>query len=276
MNGTKNLKGNLSGESMIVGLLKHRKFIWKNALSDLRNRYAGSMLGILWNLFNPLAQILVYTFVFSKIMVARLPASTSHYAFAIYLCSGLLPWISFSETILRGTNSLLENSTYLKKLPIPEQIFVAQVTVSSSLSLGISMILLFLVNALLGGFTNINWLGLPLVLLLFQGLAYGLALALSCLNVFFRDTGQLVSILMQIWMWVTPIVYVKDILPVPFQKVLWINPLYVYVESFHRIVVFGKWPMLEQWAAMVGITTISIFIGGLLLHKLHMEIRDVL
>jgi ABC-type polysaccharide/polyol phosphate export permease len=261
---------------MIGGLWIHRKFIFKNALNDLRQRYAGSALGISWNVFNPLAQILVYTFVFSQVMAARLPNVSSTYAFAIYLCSGLLPWISFSETILRGANSLLENSTYLKKLPIPEQIFVAQVTVSSTLVLSISMILLFIINILLGGHLAISWLALPLILLLFQGLAFGIALALSCLNVFFRDIGQLIGIFLQIWMWMTPIVYVKDILPASYQEILLYNPVYPYIESLHKIVVFGQWPEQQYWIFMLVFCLLSVIIGMLFLSKLQTEIRDVL
>ncbi len=261
---------------MFTALWKHRNFIYNNAINDLRQRYAGSMFGMLWNVFNPLAQILVYTFVFSQVMAARLPELNSNYAFAIYLCAGLLPWISFSETILRGSSSLLENSTYLKKLPIPEQIFVAQTTVSSTLSLGISMVLLFIINFLIGGQFGYGWLSLPLVLLLFQGLAFGIALTMSCLIVFFRDIGQLLGIIMQIWMWMTPIVYVKEILPTSFQKLMVFNPIYPYIEALHDVIVFGKLPEAEIWLYMVMITFVFLIIGTLTINKLRKEIRDVL
>jgi len=121
----------------------YRLFIWRSAISDLRYRYAGSAMGIFWNVLIPLLQILILTIVFSQIMEVRLPGAGSAKAFAIYLCSGLLPWLGFSECVSRGTQSFLENATYLKKLPIPEQIFVAQSTLGGTLSVGISMVLLF-------------------------------------------------------------------------------------------------------------------------------------
>ncbi len=105
----------------------YRLFIWRSAISDLRYRYAGSAMGIFWNVLIPLLQILILTVVFSQIMAVRLPGAGSTEVFAIYLCSGLLPWLGFSECVSRGTQSFLENATYLKKLPIPEQIFVAQI-----------------------------------------------------------------------------------------------------------------------------------------------------
>jgi ABC-type polysaccharide/polyol phosphate export permease len=99
-------------------------------------------MGVFWNVLIPLLQILILTIVFSQIMEVRLPGAGSAKAFAIYLCAGLLPWLGFSECVSRGTQSFLENATYLKKLPIPEQIFVAQSTVGGTLSVGISMVLL--------------------------------------------------------------------------------------------------------------------------------------
>ena len=103
---------------MIVNLWRYRGFIARNALSDMRHRYAGSAAGVAWNVINPLAQIVIYSVVFSQIMAVRMPDGRTGTAFALYLCAGLLPWAAFSECILRGTNAFIENAPYLKKLPI--------------------------------------------------------------------------------------------------------------------------------------------------------------
>ncbi len=195
---------------MIVNLWRYRGFIVRNAMSDMRHRYAGSAAGVAWNVINPLAQIVIYSLVFSQIMVVRMPDGRTGAAFALYLCAGLLPWAAFSECILRGTNAFIENAPYLKKLPIPEQVFVAQNAVSATLFLGISMALLALVIIASGSSPSVAWLGVPLVLLLFQGFGFGLGLIFSTLNVFLRDIGQVLTIALQLWMWLTPIVYVED------------------------------------------------------------------
>ena len=116
--------------------------IARNALSDVRHRYAGSAIGVAWNVLNPLAQILIYSLVFSHLMASRVPGTGSGAAFALYLCAGLLPWAAFSDCVLRGANAFIENAQYLKKLPIPEQVFVAQNAAAATLFLGISMALL--------------------------------------------------------------------------------------------------------------------------------------
>ena len=137
----------------------YRLFIWRSAMSDLRHRYAGSTMGVFWNVLIPLAQILIYTLVFSQIMKIRLPGAGSTVVFAIYLCSGLLPWLGFSECVSRGTQSFLENAHYLKKLPIPEQVFAAQNAVGGTLNIGISMSLLFVLTVVLKGAITLDVVG---------------------------------------------------------------------------------------------------------------------
>ncbi len=254
----------------------YRLFIWRSAISDLRYRYAGSAMGLFWNVLIPLLQILILTIVFSSIMEIRLPGAGSTKAFAIYLCSGLLPWLGFSECVTRGTQSFLENATYLKKLPIPEQIFVAQNAVGSTLSLGISMSLLFFLTLILEVKITLPWLMVPTVILLFQFFGFGLGLMLGSLNVFFRDIGQGLGIVLQMWMWLTPIVYVKDILPDLFQKLLVFNPAFPFIDALQGVIVGGLWPAPWQWGLMVFWALTAPLTGYMILRKLKPEIRDVI
>jgi lipopolysaccharide transport system permease protein len=261
---------------MIVNLWRYRGFIVRNALSDVRYRYAGSAAGVAWNVINPLAQIVIYSLVFSQIMVVRMPGGASGTAFALYLCAGLLPWAAFSECILRGTNAFIENAPYLKKLPIPEQVFVAQTAVSATLFLGISMALLGIVILISGSAPSIAWLGVPLVLLLFQAFGFGLGLIFSTLNVFLRDIGQVLTIALQLWMWLTPIVYVEEILPARVQEIIRHNPAYPFIDGLHRMIVAGQWPSAWQWPVMLFWAGAAPVLGYVILRRLRPEIRDVL
>src|SRR5262245_50881062 len=236
---------------MIVNLWRYRGFIVRNAVSDMRNRYAGSAVGVAWNVVTPLAQILIYSLVFSQIMVVKLPGGRSGGAFALYLCAGLLPWAAFSECIVRGANAFVENAPYLKKLPIPEQVFVAQNAVSASLFLSISMVLLGFVALVAGSSPSHAWLGVPPVLLLFQGFGFGLGLIFSTLNVFLRDIGQMLAIALQLWMWLTPVVYVETILPARVLGLMRHNPAYPFIDSLHATIVGGQWPSPWHWPVML-------------------------
>jgi ABC-type polysaccharide/polyol phosphate export permease len=261
---------------VIVNLWRYRSFILRNAASDIRYRYAGSAAGILWHVINPLAQILIYTLVFSQLMEMRLPGSVAVGAFALYLCAGILPWTAFSDCVLRGANAFIENASYLKKLPIPEQVFVAQNAVTATMSLAVSMALLLVVSLGIGGVVSTAWLGVPVVLLLFQGFGFGLGLIFSTLNVFLRDIGQALVIALQLWMWVTPIVYVEQILPASLRALAVYNPAYPFIDALHHMVVAGRWPPAWEWPTMLGWAAVTPVVGYLVLRALRPEIRDAI
>jgi len=261
---------------MIRVLYHHRKYILQNAWSDLRYRYAGSGIGMIWNVLIPLAQILVYTVVFTRIMAVKLPGLASEFGFPLYLCSGFLPWMAFSECVGRGANSFLENAQYLKKMPIPEQVFVAQTAMSATMSLFISLALLFLLALIMGSWPTWLWLFLPLVAILFQGFGFGLGLLLSSLNVFFRDIGQLLGIFLQIWMWMTPIVYPETILSEVLRFLMKFNPAYLFIHSIREMFLYDRLPAGWMWWGMVGWALGIPALGYLVLRKLRPEIRDVL
>jgi len=261
---------------MIIGLWRHRGFIMKNAVAELRHRYAGSALGVLWNVVNPLAQILVYTLVFSSIMAPRIGADNSAAGFALYLCSGILPWVAFSDCVMRGANAFIENANYLKKLPIPEHVFVAQNVVSATMGLGISMSLLLVLALVIAARLSPTWVGVPLVLVLLQAFAFGIGLLLSTLNAFLRDIGQVIGIGLQLWMWATPIVYLEEILPPKLQALLWYNPVYPFIDALHRMIVGGQWPLGRAWLLMAVWASLAPVTGYLVLRSARRDLRDVI
>jgi lipopolysaccharide transport system permease protein len=262
--------------AVIVNLWRYRAYIIRNALSDVRYRYAGSAMGIAWNVITPLAQIIIYSFVFSQIMVTRLTGSSSNAGFTLYLCAGLLPWAAFADCVLRGANAFIENAHYLKKLPIPEQVFVAKNAVAATVFLGISMSVLGLVTLSVGGPLSLAWLGVPLALLLFQGFGFGLGLFFGTLNVFVRDIGHALLIALQLWMWVTPVVYIETILPPRLQDFLAYNPTYPFIDAMHRMIVGGEWPRPQHWTAMLFWACVAPVAGYLVLRRLRPELRDAL
>jgi homopolymeric O-antigen transport system permease protein len=261
---------------VIVNLWRYRAYILRNALSDVRYRYAGSAMGIAWNVIAPLSQILIFSFVFSHVMVTHLVGLGAKAGFTLYLCAGLLPWAAFADCVLRGTNAFIENSEYLKKLPIPEQVFVAKNAAAATLFLGISMTLLGLVTLAAGGPLSPAWLGVPVALLLFQGFGFGLGLLFGTLNVFVRDIGHALLIALQLWMWVTPIVYVETILPAPLARVLAYNPAHPFIDALHRMIVAGEWPRVLQWIAMGFWASAAPVLGYVVLRRLRPELRDAL
>ena len=260
----------------MIELWRHRRWIWDSSLSDLRHRYAGSGLGVFWNLVNPIITLAVYVFIFSRVMIPRFSAAQpSTVSFPLYLIAGLLPWITFAEGLVRTTQSLLLNAVHLKKVAIPELVFVATAVVSGTLSMLIAVALLPGLALLLGEETTWTWLLLPVIVIIWQMFGFGVGLALSTVNVFFRDVSQILVVALQIWMWSLPIVYFEDLLPATYRSVLPFNPVYPFMTAL-RGSVMGTSPSFSTWAAMLCWALVAVAAGFTVVSRLRSEIRDVL
>ncbi len=257
-------------------LIKYRGFVWRRALTDLRHRFAGTGAGVLWNVLQPLASIVLYAVVFSQLMKGRLGQIKGTFGFTLYLCSGMLPWIAFSESISRGTNALIANAQFLKKLAVPEYLFIAETAVSSSLGLVISFSLLILFALATGAEASIHWLALPVPIFCFMWLGYAFSVLGGSLRVFFPDIGQLLPVVLQIAMWTAPIIYAPDAVPQILQDAAPYHPIFPPVTAMHDLFLFSKWPDAQIWVAMFAWPlAVSIF-AHLVLKKLRPEIRDAI
>jgi lipopolysaccharide transport system permease protein len=260
----------------MTDIWRYRAWIWDSAVSDLRNRYAGSTLGVFWNVVNPLIMLSIYMFIFTSLLSTRSGASgASSVLFPLYLSCGFLPWITFSDGLMRCTQTFATNAVYLKKVAIPEIVFVAQTGLSALLSMIIAVCLLLGLALILGQPPSLTWLLLPIIVVLWQGFGFGLSLILSTINVFFRDVGQLLAVVMQIWMWSVPIVYLEDILPSSYRALLPFNPAYPFVVGLRAAVMDTPSP---AWlgGAMLGWVALALVVGWVVLRNLRSELRDLL
>ena len=261
------------------GLFAHRRYVWQGALAELRHRYAGTGLGVVWNVVHPLALIAVYSVVFTTLMGGHVPGGgDNRFAYVLYLCSGLLPWLAFAECVTRGCNAFAENATYLRKLPVPEQVFVAKSATAAALGLAISFGLLLLIAPALGRRPAPSWLLLPLPLLSLLATGYGVALLCATLNVFFRDVGQLLTIGLQVVLWTAPIVYVADVRTQPgwFVRALPWHPLYPPLVAVRDLFLRGTLPDPWVWLGAVAWPAAFLLLAHVAFERLRPEIRDVL
>ena len=123
---------------MLASLVRYRSFIWRHAAADLRHRYAGTGLGLAWNVVHPLAVIAIYSAVFTTVFPTPAEPGGGRLPYTFYLCSGFFPWLAFSDCVTRGTAAFVANAAYLKKLPIPEPVFVAQ-SAATTATLGLAV-----------------------------------------------------------------------------------------------------------------------------------------
>ncbi len=260
---------------MIINIYKYRTFILKTSWLDFKNRYAGTSIGLLWNLLQPLTLILLYFAVFSTVFASKIIGIEANtIMFALYLCSGFLAWNATTECVTYGANAFIKNAIYLKKLPIPEQVFVTKEAILAIYSLIISFLLLIILSSFFKHFPSWVWLLLPLPLILFQCFAFGLGMFLGIINVFFKDIGHSLPIIFQVWFWLTPIVYPISILPEFMQNLMSFNPAFNYINAIRDIFLYHQFPETNLWVLMISWSIATPLIAYLTLRRMRPEIRD--
>jgi ABC-type polysaccharide/polyol phosphate export permease len=258
---------------VIINLYKHRGYIWRTGVAEVRHHYAGSALGVLWNVVQPLCMIGVLTIIFTTVFNRP---DTDNVPYVVYLCSAMLPWSAFGECLTRGAQSFIANATYLRKLPIPEQVFVAQSAVGSLIHLGINYGLLVIVALIAHCTPTWHWLLLPLPLSLLIALGFGFGVGLGTVNAFIRDVGSFLPFVIQIGFWFYPIVYNPAKLPTVMKAAILCNPVYPFLESIRMLFLHPQVPGPGLWLGMILWCIASSAIGYSILRKLRPELRDVI
>lgn len=260
---------------MLRTLIRHRAYIARAAWTDVRRRYAGSAIGIAWNVLQPLALIAIFTIVFTEVVTGRADHGTPG-GYPVYLCSLLLPWIAFSEAVGRGTRSLVENAVYLRKLPIPEEVFPAQVVASAAIGLSVSFSLFLPIAVVLGQPPTWHWLLLPLPMIALFAMALGLSVALAAIHAFIRDTATIIQIFLQVGFWSFPIVYGVEFLPAWMLRILPLHPLYGPFTATRDLLLYHRLPAVETWLVALGWVLLAWAVGAAAMRALRAEVRDVL
>lgn len=231
-------------------LWRYRSFIAGNVERELRLRYTGSVLGVAWNLLEPLALVLIYVVVFTEVMHARLPGGGGKHDYGVYVLAGMLVWLAFSEIVGRCVNLFIDNANLLKKAAFPRVTLVASAVASALVNVGLIALVFVIVLAAIGRFPGAVTLTLLAPLAIAVVLATGIGIFVGTLNVLFRDVGHVTTIGLQFWFWLTPIVYPRSILPDAFRAIVDWNPLSPLVAAFQAVFVTGHAP---DWASLAGV-----------------------
>jgi ABC-type polysaccharide/polyol phosphate export permease len=227
-------------------LLMQRDLLLNLTLRELRGKYKRSVLGWAWSLLNPLASMVIYTIVFAVILRIQVnPGDPSGlHLFALFLLCGLLPWNFIANAMSGGVESLVSNANLIRKVYFPREILVAATVGSFFITLLIEMGVLC-TALLLAGNMIFPWLLLAILLLIpLAAFAMGIGLALSVANVYFRDMRHLVGIALQVWFYLTPIVYPITLVPersnlagmsVPTRALIDLNPMTRFTDAFRAL-----------------------------------------
>lgn len=263
-------------KAMLLAAWRYRFFILSSIKTEFQTRFIRSRLGGLWMVLNPLAQVIIFAFVLSAVMSAKLPGIDNRFAYSIYLMAGTLGWSLFAEIVNRSVTLFIDNGNILKKLAFPKIALPLIVTGSALVNNALLFIAIVVIFGLLGHFPGITILYLPLLMTITIALALGLGLTLGVFNVFMRDIGQIVPITMQFLFWFTPVVYMSNIIPEQYRGLLVFNPLIPLITGYQNILLYNQAP---DWIGLSEITVLAfilLMISLVVLRKGSPEMVDQL
>lgn len=247
---------------------------------NLEARYKGSILGNLWPLLNQLSQLLIYTYVFSVILKVKLSFQglpTNNLTFGLWLFAGLLPWIAFTNGLVQAAGAVVEQPNLVKKVVFPLALLplvpILSAFIESTFGL---MALIVLLEVTSHTIHPTLWL-LPLVWIPQLLLTAGLGYLVAGLTVFLRDIPQTLGVIINLWFYVTPIVYPVSAIPEQWRAwVYWLNPLAVIAEIYRDIVLVGEVKRWVEWGIVSVISVIVFYTGLKCYQKLRSAFADVL
>jgi lipopolysaccharide transport system permease protein len=227
----------------------NRSLLWQFARREVLGRYRGSLLGLTWSFLTPLLMLGVYSFVFIGVFKARWPGMEQGggVEFALQVFAGLVVFNLFAEVASRAPNLVVEQPNLVKKVIFPVELLTWVTVLSGLFHLLISVASLLLVLLLARGGLPVTALALPLVLLPFLPFLLGLGWFLSALGVFLRDVGQMMSMVVSLTMFMSPVFYSVATLDVRWQFWMHLNPLTLIIEQVRAVVLLGQWP---AWGAL--------------------------
>lgn len=260
-------------------LARHRNLLRSLIERELKARYRGSALGFLWSLANPLLLLGVFSLVFGRILGPRGGESEAH-PYALFLITGLFPWIWASTSLLEGTVSLTANAALVRKAAFPVPVMPVVVTGANLIHFLLALPILF---GALGvgramGFDVLSspWVAaVPLVILLELLMLSGAALGLAVLHVHFKDVRDLLNNLLQLFFFLAPIIYPMSLIEWPaVARLIRLNPFTPFTLAYQDLLFFGRAPSVSVWLQMVILALVAWIVGSWLASRLGESVAE--
>lgn len=244
----------------IKDIYKWRELLWQMVGREVKARYKQSILGYFWVILNPLAQMLVMSFAFSIIM--RIPTnSTSNIPYSIFLFVALLPWNLFASSLGSAAASIVGAGGLVTKIYFPRTILVIATIVAKIIDFLFASIVLIIYMVAYQIPININILWVIPIFFIQQIFTLGLSLFFAAANLLYRDIQYLLSMILLLWMYVTPVIFPADLVPERYRFAFQINPMAVIINAYRQVILAGGVPKYSSLAIAVVVSFITLFIG---------------
>jgi lipopolysaccharide transport system permease protein len=245
---------------IIMGLWERRSLVWEMSRRELTDMHAGQTVGIVWLLAHPLLQFLVYAFLFTTVFQVRIAGKGSE-DYLIYLFCGLAPWLMTQDILSRTPNTIIANQSIVKKVMFPLEVLVCKTVVASLVVQSILLVCAFLFIFISRGAFPLIYMLLPLVLVMHLCLLWGLALILSAITPYFRDTPEIVRIFVTLNVYLLPILYLPEAVPGPLKALLNANPFSHLIWCYQDVLYFNAIIHPYSWF-ISGLFSIGMLVSG--------------
>ncbi len=247
---------------MFKELYEYRQLLKSNISKEVRGKYKGSFLGVLWSFVNPLLMTLVYAIVFPFLLKSSQPHYTTFIVIAI------IPWTWFTYTIMSGTNTFLVNAGIIKKVYFPREILPISIVTSGLINYLISCIIIGIFLLFSGIGFSVYILYLPLIVLIQYMLQLGIIFITSSIDVYIRDAEYIINFIVQMVFYATPVLYSIDMFPEKFRWILRLNPLATIIESYRNIFYYKTNPDFKMLGITFVVSFIILIVGYAIFEKL--------
>jgi lipopolysaccharide transport system permease protein len=245
-------------------------FAWTSRI--IRARYQQSILGGLWAVLQPIATVLIFTLVFSYF----LKVDTGNVPYIVFSYTAMVPWLFFSTSVNEMVDSIVSNMNLVSKIYFPREILVFSTLLARLLDFLIAFILVIVLIIIYRMPINlINWLFIPALLLCQIALALGIGFLASALNTFFRDIKHVFTLIMQLWMYATPIIYPITLVPDRLKNFYFLNPMVGIIQGYRAILLYREMPDISFLFSMV-ISLVILLLGYAFFKKVESNFADII
>jgi ABC-type polysaccharide/polyol phosphate export permease len=255
-------------------LLGYRELLTNLTVRDLRLKYRGSALGVLWSLLNPLIMMAIYTVIFGLFL--RVVSLPKYWALVL---GGVVAWTFLLNAVTSASQAFTKNSNLINKVYFPIESLPLSNVLAHFVNFAISLVILLIVLQLGGLPLGPSLILLPVIVAAQLALAMGLGLALASLGVYFRDLEHIIPLILAALFYVTPVLYPLDPRALPagaerFIPYARLNPLSWYLQSYHSVLYYGTWPDVWLFSLMLASAVIALGGGYLLFARLRPRIPE--
>lgn len=248
---------------MIQKLYDYRQLLKSNIKKEIRGKYKGSFLGVLWSFVNPLLMTLVYAIVFPFIL------KNSQENYVTYLVVGILPWNFFTTVIAQGTTTILANAGIIKKVYFPREILPVSVATSGLINFIISfpIIIIFLLCSGIG----LSWyiVFVPFIILTEYLLLLGLIFITSAIDIYIRDAEYIINFIINMLFYATPVLYSTDLFPPKMAWIFKLNPMATIIQCYRDVLFYKSMPHIKSLFVVFVACIVLLVLGTKIFHKLE-------